>query len=126
MPPDWALPKAWGEWAMAEYPQWPAEKVRQEGASFRDYWAAKSGKEATKLDWEATWRNWCRSDIAHRSDQKPAGHASARPIRPGDMTPEQAAEHKAKRDAGARRLLGFDEPTAPQTHEVIDVPSRLC
>lgn len=27
---------------------------------FRDYWAAKAGQDATKADWQATWRNWCR------------------------------------------------------------------
>lgn len=29
--------------------------------SFRDYWTAKTGKDATKRDWQATWRNWVRS-----------------------------------------------------------------
>lgn len=29
--------------------------------SFRDYWIGKTGKDATKLDWPATWRNWVRS-----------------------------------------------------------------
>lgn len=28
---------------------------------FHDFWAAKSGKDATKLDWQATWRNWARN-----------------------------------------------------------------
>jgi uncharacterized protein YdaU (DUF1376 family) len=28
---------------------------------FRDYWTAKSGANATKLDWPATWRNWLRT-----------------------------------------------------------------
>jgi hypothetical protein len=32
----------------------------QELETFRDYWCAKSGKDATKLDWQATWRNWLR------------------------------------------------------------------
>ena len=27
---------------------------------FIDYWQAKSGKDATKRDWVATWRNWMR------------------------------------------------------------------
>lgn len=27
---------------------------------FCDYWHAKVGKEATKMDWEAAWRRWCR------------------------------------------------------------------
>ncbi|MDD9333336.1 MAG: hypothetical protein PV354_06640, partial [Bartonella sp.] len=30
---------------------------------FRDYWQAKSGKEAKKVDWSATWRNWYRREI---------------------------------------------------------------
>ncbi|OLY45079.1 Uncharacterized conserved protein YdaU, DUF1376 family [Bartonella apis] len=29
--------------------------------SFKDYWTAKTGKDATKRDWQATWRNWVRS-----------------------------------------------------------------
>jgi uncharacterized protein YdaU (DUF1376 family) len=28
---------------------------------FRDFWASKPGKDGTKLDWQATWRNWLRS-----------------------------------------------------------------
>jgi len=27
---------------------------------FRDYWRAKAGRDAGKLDWSATWRNWVR------------------------------------------------------------------
>lgn len=31
-------------------------------AKFVDYWRAASGAKARKVDWEATWRNWCRND----------------------------------------------------------------
>lgn len=31
-------------------------------ASFRDYWHAATGSNATKANWPATWRNWCRRD----------------------------------------------------------------
>ncbi|CAI3955761.1 unnamed protein product [Commensalibacter communis] len=27
---------------------------------FRDFWHAKHGKEAIKMDWSAAWRRWCR------------------------------------------------------------------
>ena len=67
LPDDWQLPKAWGDWALSEYPAWTAEIVRLEAAKFADHWRAKSGKDATKLDWEATWRNWCRSPICQES-----------------------------------------------------------
>lgn len=29
---------------------------------FRDYWTAKAGKDAAKLDWTATYRNWVRNE----------------------------------------------------------------
>lgn len=28
---------------------------------FKDFWSAKSGKDATKVDWSATWRMWARN-----------------------------------------------------------------
>lgn len=31
-----------------------------EAEKFRDHWQAKSGKDAAKLDWDATWRNWVK------------------------------------------------------------------
>lgn len=39
----------------------PMQLVSQEAAKFRDYWTALTGSKATKLDWPATWRNWCRN-----------------------------------------------------------------
>ena len=63
LPDGWQLPKAWGDWALSEYPAWTAEIVRLEAAKFADHWHAKAGKDASKADWEATWRNWCRSPI---------------------------------------------------------------
>lgn len=58
--PDWQLPKAWGEWTL-ETMGWETATVRLEAEKFRDYWVATSGRNASKLDWEATWRNWCRN-----------------------------------------------------------------
>lgn len=37
------------------------EEISREGDKFRDYWISKSGKDATKRDWSATWRNWIRN-----------------------------------------------------------------
>lgn len=71
--PDWQLPRPWGDWALAEFSAWTPEKVRVEAEKFRDHWVAKTGKDATKADWLATWRNWCRSDIAHRDAPKQTG-----------------------------------------------------
>lgn len=38
-------------------------------AKFLDYWKAASGAKARKVDWDATWRNWCRND-SDRSQPK--------------------------------------------------------
>jgi hypothetical protein len=42
-----------------------------EVSKFRDYWTAKPGKDGVKLDWSATWRNWCRT-AAERAGKSPA------------------------------------------------------
>jgi Helix-turn-helix domain len=39
----------------------PAIDVKAEHLKFVDYWISKSGRDATKLDWPATWRNWIRN-----------------------------------------------------------------
>ncbi len=39
----------------------PDIDFKTEHAKFIDYWASKTGRDATKLDWDATWRNWIRN-----------------------------------------------------------------
>ena len=65
--PNWTLRKAWGDWALAERPEFTQDDVRKQAEMFRDHWVAKSGKDATKLDWEATWRNWIRKAVVPRT-----------------------------------------------------------
>ncbi|WP_207796603.1 DUF1376 domain-containing protein [Sphingomonas oleivorans] len=60
LPADFAMPADWIAWAQDER-GWSDADARTEGASFTDYWHAKSGRDATKLDWQATWRNWVRN-----------------------------------------------------------------
>ncbi len=56
--PDFVLPVEWREWAVSE--GLDVSQAEAESLKFRDYWIAKSGREAAKLDWFATWRNWVR------------------------------------------------------------------
>lgn len=72
---------------VAEAEKLPAERTFEK---FRDYWSAASGAKARKLDWDATWRNWCRTEadrnpkpvrkhFGESADQRKAriyGHAS--------------------------------------------------
>lgn len=41
----------------------PPVEVDREADRFRDYWIAKAGNGARKLDWSATWRNWVRRAV---------------------------------------------------------------
>ena len=40
---------------------WSDSRIAEEFERFRDYWSAKSGRDACKTDWLATWRNWIRN-----------------------------------------------------------------
>ncbi len=68
LPKDWVLPKAWGMWALEK--GLPREKVITEAERFRNYWVAKSGKDASKVDWEATWRNWILKAVEDQASEK--------------------------------------------------------
>lgn len=71
LPADWRLPKAWGDWALAE--KLPEADIRAEADKFRDYWHGESGSRAVKTDWQAVWRNWVRKAVADRRRfQRPA------------------------------------------------------
>lgn len=56
--PEWVLPESWGDWAVSE--GMSIERVLKEEEKFRDYWLGVGGQKGTKIDWEATWRNWIR------------------------------------------------------------------
>lgn len=38
----------------------PSVNLQTETENFRDWWAAKAGAGAVKVDWDATWRGWMR------------------------------------------------------------------
>jgi hypothetical protein len=61
---EWKLPDDWRQWARASFPQSTAESIQLQADTFRDYWVAAAGQRGRKVDWEATWRNWCRKAFA--------------------------------------------------------------
>jgi hypothetical protein len=72
-------------------------------ARFRDYWTAAAGPNARKLDWSATWRNWCRQDVKRQP--------SATSRSPHGRVDERAAE--ARRNADRIRELEAQLSGAP-------------
>lgn len=62
LPDAWVLPRAWGVWAQTNPDltgDWTDDHVRVTAQKFRNYWTAKPGRDAVKLDWFGTWQNWC-------------------------------------------------------------------
>lgn len=60
---DWTLPKAWGDWAMAE--GWPEAVIRSESDKFKDYYLARAGQQALKANWQRAWQYWMRNCKVH-------------------------------------------------------------
>jgi len=66
LPKNWQPSKELRTWAMTERTDLDIKRVID---SFTDYWIAKTGSTATKLDWDATFRNWVRNEKSNRSQQ---------------------------------------------------------
>ena len=69
LPEDWTPSRTDGnENAEAGHsPEWLRDQLER----FRDHWAAQPGQKGTKLDWDATWRNWLRrSNDYDKRDQR--------------------------------------------------------
>lgn len=66
--------------------EFPSVDLRVETDAFCDWWHAKAGKDATKLDWDLTWQGWMRRTHQRNIKTNPA----TRPIqqrgygRPGE------------------------------------------
>lgn len=78
--------------------------------SFVDYWQARAGKDATKTDWVATWRNWIRRESTNirpmvRSesrDERPARNLARLPKCPTCNAPQEITHYEDCTDTAWR------------------------
>ena len=77
LPDDWQPSPALVAYVRSEC---PTVDGRAETENFRDYWHAKSGKDATKRDWDATFRRWMRTARDRQNNGRPV---KRRPHTPG-------------------------------------------
>jgi hypothetical protein len=77
LPIDWVLPKAWGDWALAERKDLTADMIRRESEQFKDHWIANANqKNGKKADWKAAWRTWIRRvPVAKQANGQPSSHS---------------------------------------------------
>ncbi|AGW41723.1 hypothetical protein O159_22830 [Leifsonia xyli subsp. cynodontis DSM 46306] len=80
-------------WAASEV---PAVDVDAATRKFVDHWRAKSGRDGTKRDWTAAWRNWLRTDAERKPQARPDKDERA-------LSVIEMGQRMAAADAGARR-----------------------
>lgn len=61
----------------------------REAERFKNFWSAKAGKDGTKLDWPATWRNWVLSTAERLGATPRAPVAPPAVVDPKTFTPAQ-------------------------------------
>lgn len=66
LPSDWQPSEILKAWAVKERPDLNADLTVEK---FKDYWKSVPGSKGCKLDWEATFRNFVRSERATKQTQ---------------------------------------------------------
>lgn len=101
IPDDWEP-----DMAAAEREGLSAAEATREARKFRNYWQATPGQRGVKLDWPATWRNWCIKAAESRQN-----------------APRSPPAERTYKDVLADIRDGkgyFDEPTG----QVVELPAR--
>ncbi|WP_211475183.1 helix-turn-helix domain-containing protein, partial [Collimonas humicola] len=76
LPSDWKLLGKHAKAALEIEPKWTEAEIRMIGDKFKDHWIAASGASASKLDWDATWRNWCRNEQQRGNVSRMTSHGA--------------------------------------------------
>jgi hypothetical protein len=63
-------------------------EIDAEEDGFRDYWLARAGQIARKVDWRATWRTWVRKAKENRDERNKGAGSSRRGINAPDRVRE--------------------------------------
>lgn len=74
---------------------------------FRDYWTAQPGQKGVKLDWDATWRRWVRTEVERRGIDPRAYQQQPRRL----THEEQMAEIRRREQEQMARIAEMDGAT---------------
>ena len=73
----------------------PDVDLKREHDKFTDHWAAASGANARKVDWNAAWRNWIRRAAERTPARRAGGQAPGYGTRPEDWLPRETPPQPA-------------------------------
>ena len=100
------IPDDYADTITAEMVAWAKEKCphvdgRLETEKFVNYWQAKAGRDACKLDWAKTWKNWMLTaeQQAPRGPGAQNGHAVDPRQQATDYKFDRAMERALAREA---------------------------
>lgn len=113
IPADWRPPDELRTWTLEQ--GLTADEARDQLARFVDFWTAKSGKDATKLSWDATWRNWVRTHLDRRPKTPATTTKAAKPTCRSCRTPIKLRE-------GSWFSMNGNSPLCAQSNERGDGP----
>ena len=89
LPVDWQPDEV--DWQEATSQGYSRDQAQREFDKFRDHWIGKSGKDAFKLDWRATLRNWLRNSTDWRRSPVVPSSGKARDLPLPTWRPNRAA-----------------------------------
>lgn len=101
LPEDWMPRQDTIDWAKSAHPN---VDLRTEHEKFVNYWLAKSGRDAVKLDWDRTWRNWIIRAAERAASHLPAVSGMSR----REQKIASAERFKANPNPELMRRAGFD------------------
>jgi hypothetical protein len=99
LPDDWKPSESLGAWLLGKLPEgrWSDHSRRwavHETEKFTLYWVTKTGRDATKIDWDRTWQKWMLTALER---YRPAATGNAAPAAQFKNSAEKQAD-KAARD----------------------------
>lgn len=103
--PDWMPNPEVINTVREEYPDYDLQHEHQ---NFVDYWLARPGQKALKLDWDATWRIWMRKNAREAAEKKTGGYRNQSQILADNQVKAQARDQARQTQAvigSARALL---------------------
>jgi hypothetical protein len=87
--------------------------------TFRDYWNSQPGQRGVKLDWSATWRNWCR----RAAQNKPKKSQRETPMETGLRIMKEMENAEYQRSNPSRDPLVISVQRQPSGQGDIPSPS---
>lgn len=119
---DFVMPEEWIEWAIKKR-HWSRADTLDEAEKFANWWQAKGGQDACKLDWYKTWQVWVANSKRPNGTNKPTRSVTAEVARAAEERTAAIYERMGRTDEAAeiRRKWG----TGPPGQSIGDVVKRM-